>query len=508
MLLVRRFASCAVTTKAVRAISSSGGSLRCGSGSSSSNRSLLCPLTRRFSTTPTSTAQAKPKPPAQKFDCVVVGAGVAGLSTAYHLVTRYNKRVCVVDRDLPLSNTSVMSSECYRNYWGADQHVTSLTNRSIDIMKQIADSTHNSISLGQAGYLFVASQPDSVSALVEQAKAWSGLAAASATGNNKAGKEPLLRMHKAGDAPYDPTKPVADGVDVLLGPSLVQRSFPYLDPTTHAVVHARRCGWLSAQQLGQHYLNQARSFAGGDRFTFIRGEVTGVNADSQNKRVTGVSVVPRSEEGESTASSGGSGSADPVTLTADAVCNAAGPWQFSLNEMMRAKPLAVRNELHAKIVFRDTLGVVPRTAPMIIANDPTPLFWSIDEQNTINTSANAPVSGAEAEETADTTAQLLADFPAGLHFRPYGGVDSSLYHHTTQHTFTFVPCHSQSASRCLLRRLCADAVGVCPQRIGSTASAATTRLLTTRLELERTVRRVGTTRCGITHTAISRVFCK
>ena len=48
------------------------------------------------------------------------------------------------------------------------------------------------------------------------------------------------------------------GADVITDTSLIRRHFPYLTPETVAVAHARRAGWLSAQQLGMTMLEAAR----------------------------------------------------------------------------------------------------------------------------------------------------------------------------------------------------------------------------------------------------------
>jgi len=50
-----------------------------------------------------------------------------------------------------------------------------------------------------------------------------------------------------------------DGADLFLDPALIRRYFPYLTPQTIAVLHARRCGWFSGQQLGMVLLEQAKA---------------------------------------------------------------------------------------------------------------------------------------------------------------------------------------------------------------------------------------------------------
>jgi hypothetical protein len=51
------------------------------------------------------------------------------------------------------------------------------------------------------------------------------------------------------------------GIDLLLDRALIRRHFPYVAADTVALLHARRCGWLSGQQLGMHLLELARRHA-------------------------------------------------------------------------------------------------------------------------------------------------------------------------------------------------------------------------------------------------------
>jgi glycine/D-amino acid oxidase-like deaminating enzyme len=69
-------------------------------------------------------------------------------------------------------------------------------------------------------------------------------------------------------------------------------------------------------------------------------------------------------------------------------------------------------ERHAKVAFHDTLGVVPRHAPMTIWTDPVRLPWSPEER--------AELQGS------DALRHLLDEMPAGVHGRPEGGADSPI----------------------------------------------------------------------------------
>ena len=50
-------------------------------------------------------------------DVVICGAGVAGCAAAYHLARLGVPNVVVITGHTPLTLTSAMSTECYRDYW-------------------------------------------------------------------------------------------------------------------------------------------------------------------------------------------------------------------------------------------------------------------------------------------------------------------------------------------------------------------------------------------------------
>jgi glycine/D-amino acid oxidase-like deaminating enzyme len=86
-------------------------------------------------------------------DVVICGAGIAGVSAAYHLVvTQGIKNVVLVDELPPLSLTSDKSTECYRNWWpGPGEAMVQLMNRSIDLQEAWADESGNAIQLNRRG---------------------------------------------------------------------------------------------------------------------------------------------------------------------------------------------------------------------------------------------------------------------------------------------------------------------------------------------------------------------
>src|SRR3989338_2827988 len=79
-------------------------------------------------------------------DVVVVGGGVIGVATAYHLTKTFQQKVILITRDPPLTVTSSMSTECYRAYWGADEILTEFVGvDSISQIRRLAETTNNAI---------------------------------------------------------------------------------------------------------------------------------------------------------------------------------------------------------------------------------------------------------------------------------------------------------------------------------------------------------------------------
>jgi glycine/D-amino acid oxidase-like deaminating enzyme len=317
-------------------------------------------------------------------DVVVCGAGMAGVAAAYHLAVRHGvRRVVLVDERPPLSLTSDKSTECYRNWWpGPGDAMVALMNRSIDLLDELARESGNVFRMNRRGYLFATADPARVPHLVRAAAEAAALGAGA------------VRVHERPDSDYHPAPPEGFeaqpvGADVITDRSLIRRHFGYLAEETIAVLHARRCGWFSGQQLGMYLLERARDKG----VRLIEGRVTGV--ETRGGRVSGVRVE----------AAGGGG-----TIATPRFVAAAGPLMKPLGALLGV-PLPLFCERHAKVAFADTLGAIPRWAPMTIWSDPVRLPWSDEER--------AGLAGSEHRH-------LLEEFPAGVHGRPDGPADSPI----------------------------------------------------------------------------------
>ena len=322
-------------------------------------------------------------------EIVICGAGIAGIAAAWELsVVRGQRGVLLVDELPPLTLTSDKSTECYRNWWpGPGDAMVRLMNRSIDRLEDLARRTGNVFLMNRRGYLYASAREEQVERFRDAAEEAASLGAGP------------LRMHQGTTPDYRPAPPTEfegqpDGADVIEGRAAVARRFPWLSPDTAVVLHARRCGWLSAQQLGMCLLEEAR--AAGTRL--LRGRIVGV--DTRGGRIR--SLRMESAEGETRI--------DTARLVA-----AAGPLINAFGERL-GLDLPIFSERHIKVTFEDRHAVVPREAPLFIWTDPVTLPWSEDERS---------VLADEAE-----TRYLLEEFPPGAHGRPTGAGRSVILYWT------------------------------------------------------------------------------
>ncbi len=320
-------------------------------------------------------------------DVVICGAGIAGVAAAYHLSVNFGlKNVVLVDERPPLSLTSDKSTECYRNWWpGPGPAMVDLMNRSIDLLEEIAHQCDNRINLNRRGYLYATADAGRIDDFKQAAEESAALGAGP------------VRYHtgQAATSRYQPApahgfENQPGGADVILDNSLIREHFPYLAEDVVAVVHARRCGWVSGQQLGMVMLEQAQAHG----TKLIEGRVDKVI--QKQGRLEAVSV----------SRSGGT----ELIFTPNFV-NAAGPFVQHVAQMLGIE-LPIFSELHLKLNFNDHLGIVPREAPMIIWADSQKINWSAEEREMLG----------ETEETR----WLLDDFPHGVHTRPEGHGESPI----------------------------------------------------------------------------------
>ena len=236
---------------------------------------------------------------------------MAGIAAAHQLAVRAGADgVVIVDPREPLSLTSRMGTEAYRNYWpGPDEAMRRLMDRSIDLLDEIDRESGQAFELNRRGYVYLTADPNEADRLRAEA---------------------------------------GEVGDFVAGHQAIRARYPFVTDRACAMLHVRRAGFMNASKLGHWLLDRAC----GHGVELVRDEVTAL--DVSEGRVVGVSLTSGSR-------------IDTHTFVL-----AAGPllprWRARLG--LRAP---VVNELHGKISFEDEAGVIPRDAPLMIWNDPVDL---------------------------------------------------------------------------------------------------------------------------------------
>ncbi len=314
-------------------------------------------------------------------DVLICGAGIAGIAAAHALATQHGVRVLVVDERPPLTLTSDKSTEAYRNWWpGPDDAMVRLMNRSIDLLEQWSAASDDRFLLNRRGYVYATARPEAADRLVADAEQ------ASAQGAGSVRRYESL----ASTSTYQPSAHRGfvghpDGADVFLDAAAIRRHFPFLAPNVRAVVHARRCGWMSGQQLGMHLLDEAKRGSA----ELLSGRVRSI--ETRGGAICG--AIVQDEGGRE------------VRVETSAVVDAAGPFAADVAQLAGVR-LPLFSELHLKLAFEDTMGVIDRNTGLVILDDPQSLSWGDDVRD---------------ELAADESTRWMTEtMPAGIHLRPEG----------------------------------------------------------------------------------------
>ncbi len=266
--------------------------------------------------------------------------------------------------------TSAQSGENYRNWW-PHPIMTAFTNHSIDLMEQVALASGNLINMNRRGYILASRSADMDGFMNEL------------NGGYAESPDNKIRIHQQlGSQSYQaPAKGDWDlapnGVDVLKSTDLIRATFPSFADDIRSIVHIRRGGSISGQQLGQYMLEKFRA-AGGQHIT---GKVEAIERDTGF--ITQL-FAPRAE------------------VRSDRIINAAGPFVNEIAAMLGIQ-LPITNSLQQKIAFED----VGRAMPFSIDLDPQNIDWSDEESELI---AEDPKMG-----------WLTNEMPGAIHCRPDGG---------------------------------------------------------------------------------------
>lgn len=310
-------------------------------------------------------------------DVAIIGAGIVGLATAYYLAREAPScRITMVDAGEPMAFTSAQSGNNYRNWWPHPLMV-GFMDRSISLMERIAQDTGNRIDLTRRGYVLASRGADISMQYRQLVASLDGRAAQS------------IRIHDRADGTgyLPPIRPdwdgAPDGFDFLTDPALIRRSFPSLAGDIRSILHVRRAGDVSGQQLGQVMFEEIRARG----VNLVRGKVRAID---QGRRFT---LALEGADGRS-------------TLVAERLVNAAGPFAAEVAAMLGVS-LPLANVLQQKVAFPDTARTIPRDLPFTIDMDSQLIDWTEEERAILRADPD--------------TERFAGMMPGAIHCRPDGG---------------------------------------------------------------------------------------
>lgn len=317
----------------------------------------------------------------QNTGIVIVGAGIAGIATAYYL-SQYHKKndVLIIDPLTPMSFTSAQSGENYRDWW-PHQTMRDFINHSIDLMEQIALESGDIFNMSRRGYV-LATREDDIDKMLSQLKL-----------NKDAQQDGSIRFHNDPQANTYQTpvsaqwRTAPEGVDVLSNQALIKQVFPSYSEEIKHIFHIRRAGDISSQQLAQYMLDKAKASG----VKLLQAKVVDIDGDNP------FMVKAVSNCGEH-------------IIHAEKLVNAAGPFINEIAQMVGVS-LPVYNVLQQKIAFADRDKVIPREMPFSIDLDACQLDWDSEERELLS----------EDEELS----WLTESIPGNIHCRPDGGDNGS-----------------------------------------------------------------------------------
>jgi len=306
----------------------------------------------------------------KRVDVAVIGAGSVGISVAYYLKSfKPSLSVLLIDSELPMSLTSSVSGENYRNWW-PHPVMKAFMDRSIQLMEKFHQQYGNVIQ-SRSGYLLASRDPDP-DALIDNLKSTFA--------------EQDVRFRRNAEDYSDALSVFDDGVEILQTQQHIQQAYPGFDNSLETMVHIRCGGSISAHDLGVGQTGCFRQ-AGG---SILQASVVGIEKNN--------SFIINTE------------SSGSVSIVADAVVNAAGPYAQNISQMAGVS-LPVNNVLQQKIAFADTAGAVSREQPFLIDLDAQTIDWNSQER--------------EAIEEDSAISFLTQEIPGSIHCRPDGGMNSN-----------------------------------------------------------------------------------
>jgi len=277
--------------------------------------------------------------------------------------------VLLIDSDTPMSLTSSVSGENYRNWW-PHPIMKSFMDRSIELLEDIHNQAEQRIIATRNGYL-LASRDAQPEALLSNLR-------------DTYTQTDQLRFHATAHDYASALSTNTDGVDVLSSPQIIRQYYPGFDKELRTLVHIRRGGCIASHALGSYMLSEFK----GNKGVIQSGMLTEMHYAAQFQLTVQSKAGARS-------------------VRAASVVNAGGPFAGDIAALLGVT-LPIENVLQQKIAFADHANSVDRRQPFAIDLDSQLLDWNQEERDTLR---------------EDPKLAFLADtMPGAIHCRPEGGV--------------------------------------------------------------------------------------
>jgi glycine/D-amino acid oxidase-like deaminating enzyme len=250
---------------------------------------------------------------------VICGAGIAGIATAYYLLKKDpGRKVCLIDKNQPMSFTTSKSGENFRDYW-PQSFMQDFVSDSIQLMEALRQEYGaESFDMRYTGYQFISqNKEEEIFGTVDQ-------------GNTR-----------------DPFEELNDA-------AVIHLRYPYLSKQTQKVVTIKNAGSLDVFALGSLMLREAKKMG----MVFWEGEIVAIEKKGSNFQVQ---------------------LDNNHTLAADKIVIATGPFINHLAAMLGFQ-FPIENTLQRKFIIPDPAQLIPRNMPFTIYADAQYLDWDAEEK--------------------------------------------------------------------------------------------------------------------------------
>ncbi|OZJ06924.1 hypothetical protein BZG36_00155 [Bifiguratus adelaidae] len=338
------------------------------------------------------------------FDIVVVGAGLAGLNTAYALLRQAgtkNRRILIIERrESVMKETSSASTGGFRNYFPNNDAMIALANRSIGLLASFAARSaevQKPFDFNPCGYVFFSKWKETIETYWQNAVAACsrGAGALRYNGRTLEAKGPRPCSPSTDPFPYTTYNDFTDGVDIIDDVQVIRQLMPEaISPEACVMMHVRKAGYLDAEGLGEFLEYEVERFPNVQ--IWRNTELKHASMDNEGK--IQFLALYRADKKQR------------LTVRTAAIILAPGPRLAEVARLFNVV-FPVMNEPQAKAIIADSHGLIPAyPGPFTVWSDPLTIPLTAEEREVIK----KPLP----DGTSGHWNYLESEIGDGLHCRP------------------------------------------------------------------------------------------